>query len=221
MTRREEIFRQIDLVLEKHAKLRALSRHSDLSDLRDEGRGTSIAALMADTIRRLAPAESQYVRSVERLMKTFGASNPAVITHLVGILSALRDAYENDLLVQFSELVHAEIFSDFIEMAEHLLQEGYKDPAAVVIGSVLEEHLRQLCVKNGVNVDTGGKPKKADQLNAELAGNNIYNKLDQKSVTSWLDLRNKAAHGQYGEYTKEQVSLILLSVQDFMGRIPA
>jgi hypothetical protein len=61
--------------------------------------------------------------------------------------------------------VAAEVFTDFIEMAEHLLEQGYKDPAAVVAGSVLEEHLRQLCHKNAIDtvtVDSSGKanPKK-------------------------------------------------------------
>jgi hypothetical protein len=28
-------------------------------------------------------------------------------------------------------LITAEVFADFIEMAEHLLETGYKDPAAV------------------------------------------------------------------------------------------
>jgi hypothetical protein len=107
-------------------------------------------------------------------------------------------------------------------MAEHLLQEGYKDPAAVMIGSVLEEHLRQLCGRNNilVEVDKGGRvsAKKADLLNADLANATVYNKLDQKSVTSWLDLRNKAAHGKYSEYTKEQVDIMYKSVLDFIAR---
>jgi hypothetical protein len=38
-------------------------------------------------------------------------------------------------------------------MAEHLLDQKYKDPAAVVVvGSVLEEHLRQLCTAAGLPV---------------------------------------------------------------------
>jgi hypothetical protein len=106
-------------------------------------------------------------------------------------------------------------------MAEYLLSEGYKDPGAIVIGSVLEEHLRQLSVKNGILTSTAGKPKKADQLNADLARKGAYSKLDQKSITSWLDLRNKAAHGKYGEYTKEQVDLMLQCIQNFMARVPA
>ena len=36
-------------------------------------------------------------------------------------------------------------------------------------------------------------------MNNDLACGNSYTKLDQKSVTAWLDLRNRAAHGRYGE----------------------
>ncbi len=140
-----------------------------------------------------------------------------------GILSAAREDLTGGWLTTTRGLISAEIFSDFLEMAEYLSEEGYKDPAAVMAGSVLEEHLRQLCQKHGIATTTTkqGSPlsRKADALNADLAKKNVYNKLDQKNVTAWLDLRNKAAHGKYQEYTKEQVSLMLQSVSDFMVRV--
>ena len=140
-----------------------------------------------------------------------------------GILSAAREELEGGWLSTKKRLISAEIFSDFLEMAQHLLDEEYKDPAAVMAGSVLEEHLRQLCQKHGISTKTTKQgrphPKKADALNADLAKKEVYNKLDQKQVTAWLDLRNKAAHGKYQEYTKEQVSLMLQSLSDFMVRV--
>lgn len=139
-----------------------------------------------------------------------------------GIMSSVKTEIEEGWLNSIRGLISAEIFVDFIEMAEHLLAEGYKDAAAVMIGSVLEEHLRQLCVKNGISTteNKGGKtvPKRADLLNSELAKAGIYNLLDQKNVTAWLDLRNKAAHGKYSEYTKDQVSLMVQAILDFMTR---
>lgn len=115
-----------------------------------------------------------------------------------------------------------EMFADFLEMSEHLLDQGYKDPAAVLIGSVLEEHLRKMSTKHGVAiVKPDGFPKKAAAINSDLAAATAYSKLDQKSVTAWLDLRNKAAHGNYSEYTKDQVALPLQGVQNFISRHPA
>jgi hypothetical protein len=106
-----------------------------------------------------------------------------------------------------------------------LLDEGYKDAAAVIAGSALESHLRQLCMKNSiaieVNPSKGIQPKKADSMNSDLGNANAISKLDQKNVTAWLDLRNKAAHGRYADYTRDQVVLLIAGVRDFVTRNPA
>jgi len=138
------------------------------------------------------------------------------------ILKNIKEELKGGWIFSTKGLVSAEIFSNFLEMANHLLNEGYKDPAAVMIGSVLEEHLRQLCYKEGIQstISKGGKQsfKKADTLNNELAGQSVYNKLDHKNVIAWLGLRNNAAHGNYSEYTHGQVELMLNSVSDFISR---
>lgn len=144
-----------------------------------------------------------------------------------GILRALKEDIQGGYLRNLESLISANIFADFLEMAEHLLDEGYKDAAAVLIGGTLEEHLRKLCVKNSIDIEistsSGPKPKKADQMNADLAKASAFpnSKLDQKSIAAWLDLRNKAAHGEYGKYTKDQVNLFLSGVRDFIARVPA
>ena len=142
----------------------------------------------------------------------------------LAIIRAIREEIAGGWLFTVRGLVTAEVFADFLEMAEHLLETGYKDPAAVMAGSVLEEHLRQLCTANGVDVheEKHGKQlsKKADRLNAELATTTVYSKLDQKQITAWLDLRNNAAHGKYDQYTSEQVMHMLSGVTNFMVRVP-
>ena len=151
------------------------------------------------------------------------ANSLAVAISIQGTLKAIREALDNDFLIRYEELIHADIFSDFLEMASYLLTEGYKDAAAVIIGSVLEEHIRKLCAKPKpeISIVSNGRPKKADTLNSELASAGVLTKLDQKNVTAWLDLRNKSAHGKYSEYTQQQVELLLQSVQDFLTRVPA
>lgn len=141
------------------------------------------------------------------------------------ILLAIQNEIDGGWIFSVKKLVSAEIFSDFLEMAAHLLEQDYKDPAAVMIGSVLEENLRQLCQSAGIETEIEKEgvliPKKADRLNSDLASAAVYTKLDQKSVTAWLDLRNKAAHGKYTEYEKEQVVLMMQSVTDFLARMTA
>jgi hypothetical protein len=141
----------------------------------------------------------------------------------INILQAAKAEIEGGWFITVKGIVSAEIFADFLEMAEHLLEENYKDAAAVMTGSILEEHLRKLCGKNNIPVtvekDGKTKPKKADTINQELSKAEVYNKLEMKQITTWLDLRNNAAHGHYDEYSKEQVTLMLQGVQDFMNRV--
>lgn len=180
--------------------------------------------LLFSAIRRLTPLGGVYINNARAYEERL--SHPSslflAIEPLRGILLALRSDYEAGYLQSVIELVHADTFADFLEMADYLLQQGYKDPAAVVTGSVLEAHLRKLCDKQSIAiVKTDGTPKKADALNAELTAAGAYTKLDQKNVVAWLDLRNKAAHGHYSEYNKEQVALMLQNVRDFASRFPA
>lgn len=120
-------------------------------------------------------------------------------------------------------LVSAEVFSDFLDMASYLLEQGYKDAAAVMIGSVLEEHLRQLCQSNSIDTfDTknGRKiPKGGNMLNQSLRRANAYNQIDGRSIEFWFDIRNQAAHGNYGQYSRQQVELMLRGVLEFLARI--
>ena len=110
-------------------------------------------------------------------------------------------------------------------MAHHLVESGYKDAGAVIAGSSLEGHLRQLAKKSSVDTvrasASGDAPKTADLLNSDLAKASAYSVTDQKNVTAWLDLRNKAAHGRYKEYEKGQVSIMIDGIRNFITRVPA
>lgn len=215
----EAVLSQIDAVLERVAEARARSKYDDCSDLGIEA--VELVTLLAATIDRLAPPNSRYQENAHAALKKIGENNPVNIEILPGILKALRVDYVAGHLQAIHELIHADIFSDFLEMADYLLEEGYKDPAAVLAGGVIEEHLRKLCQKSNIEITRGNIPKKADSMNSDLAAANVYSKLDQKSVTAWLDLRNKAAHGKYAEYSKEQVALMVQGIRDFVSRHPA
>ena len=144
------------------------------------------------------------------------------VANVVGILKGVQHEIENGLLTNFRSLIQAEIFSDFLEMAEYLLGEGYKDAAAVLLGAVLEDSLRKIADSNGVDtLNTQGKPLSIEPLNTSLRKKEVYGPLIQKQITSWANLRNDAAHGHYDSYDAGQTRQMLLFVQkfcsDFLG----
>ena len=180
-----------------------------------------INTLLAATIDRLAPHGTRYrIEAHEALKNKYDIS--ITILRLVGILKALRADYEAGHLEAIHEIIHADIFSDFLQMANYLIEEGYKDPGAVLAGGTLEGHIRKLCQKNDIEImKNDSRHRTADSLNADLASANVYFKLDQKNVIAWLDIRNKSAHGKYNEYSKEQVALMVQGISDFISRNPA
>ncbi|MFD9431466.1 hypothetical protein [Streptomyces sp. NPDC060002] len=133
----------------------------------------------------------------------------------------LRDDLIAGWVESVVELVHADTYRDYLEMAEELLAKGYKDAAAVIAGTSLEVHVRALCAKNNVTTTVAGKPKKADTMNADLKKAGVYDGLQQKEVTAWMDLRNKAAHGNYPDYDRDQVRRLIDGVEAFMRKYPA
>jgi hypothetical protein len=219
----DTILKQIDDLLQRASLAPGqLPEEQFFLGRKTHGARTALATGWAASIERLSPRSSEYREQVDRSVQRYGAAHPRHLLALVGILNALRDDYEAGYMTSIEELIHADLFADFLEMADELLAKGYKDPAAVLTGSVLEEHLRKLCDRDGVAVTSpDGSPRKADTLNADLVKTNAYGKLDQKSVTAWLGLRNDAAHGQYDRYTKEQVALMLEGVRNFLLRYPA
>lgn len=136
------------------------------------------------------------------------------------ILNSFNEEVENWRLDSIKWIISAEIFTNYLEMAEHLLENKYKDAAAVIIGSTLEEHIRQLCIKYEIDIQEEKKWKmvniSVDTMNNSLCNKAIYNKLVQKSIIAWYDLRTKAAHGRREEYTVEQVKLMYDWVLNFI-----
>jgi len=230
----DKAIQQIDAVLAEHSDCVEKSKRGDFGDAVRE-HFLKIKTRLKAAIDRLSPRDSEYRKSAEEVLKGStgkaligGASAITLNSHqyqskqLVAILEAMKSDYAAGYMRTIQEMIHADLFSDFLEMAEHLSAEGYKDPAAVLAGSVLEGHLRNLCEKNGLPVpDAGAKPLKADRLNANLKTADVYSTLDQKQVTAWLDLRNNAAHGNYDRYTQEQADLMISGIQNFIARNPA
>jgi hypothetical protein len=135
------------------------------------------------------------------------------------VLKALRADYAAGRLKTFQERVHSDLFSDFPEMAEYLLEdEGLKAPAAVLAGGVLEEHLRKPCAKHSVPLPA--KPK-LDTMNADLKKQGVYGGNEQKQVTAWAGIRNSAAHSKPADYTAEQVRLMVQGIRHIISTYPA
>lgn len=221
----DQILKQFEPIQAKFNELKARSKYGDLNDLPDH-EVTELQAICISCIHRVAGTNSPYAQQAQEALSRHKRFSSGAVVEVYGIVRGLRADAAAGHLSTLRELIHADLFADLLETAQYFLSEGHKDPAAVMIGGVLESHLRQLCLKNNISTENptpngGTKPKRAELLNQELATAGVYSKQEQKSVTAWLGLRNSAAHGHYDLYTQEQVDLFLMSVRDFINRFPA
>ncbi len=215
----DDIKKRLDEIIQLSEKTLATKRTGEFSNYVNEELYYELLSSSLSFLKNTFGEPHPFFKELNRSIKY---SDPKSTRVIRGILNAAKQEIEGGWIFNVKSLVSAEIFSDFLEMAQYLLKEKYHDAAAVMVGSVLEEHLRFLCNKNSIPLfiekENREVPKKADSLNIELASAEVYNKLDQKSITSWLDLRNKAAHGKYVEYTIQQVQLMCDGVTNFIAR---
>jgi hypothetical protein len=137
------------------------------------------------------------------------------VSQAFGVPLAAKEDYEKEALFEIKELVTAELFTDFLEQAEHLVASGYYGPAAVIAGAVLEDGLRKACLREGILLPT---TPKLDWMNAELAKRSAYNKLTQKKITALADIRNSAAHGKWDGFQEQDARDMVRDVRNFMER---
>ncbi len=164
-------------------------------------------------VRRVCSESSDHYQELKRLAERKNTSeNSYYFKDCLGILQAAQKDYDGGYLFDLRALVAAELIGDFIDQAEALVSEGYHVPAASLAGAILEDTLRKMCETKHI---TFPDRTKIDRLNADLAKAGAYNKLIQKRITAFADIRNNADHGRFDEFNKEDVEDMVSWVRKF------
>ena len=163
-------------------------------------------------IERACGKDGIHCRQIEDIYtRTHGSSGG--MPSCLGVLESAYEDFKLGLLEDTHALITAEVFTDFIEQAEYLLDEGYKLPAAVLMRGVLEDSLRTLCRKEA-KISLPDKPK-LEWMNTELVKVGIYNKNVQKQVTAWAGIGNSAAHMKINEFSDIDVKNTISGIINF------
>lgn len=128
-----------------------------------------------------------------------------------GIFRAAREDYEGGYLFNIRTLAKAEVLADAISQAKELLASGYKDPACILARVSLESALKDLASRHGVS------DGKLDRMNADLTKAGAYNMAKQKQITAWAEIGNKAAHGDWTDYTAQDAAAMVTGVETLVA----
>ena len=134
----------------------------------------------------------------------------------LGVLEAALEDVERGYLETVKELATAEIFSDFLEQADHLLRNGFSVPAASLAGAVLENGLRSLAARKGVTVRASDN---LSSLNNKIGDQGIYDRLRQSQVAVWIKVRNSADHGRFTEVRDNDVADLIKGVRNLLSSV--
>ena len=143
------------------------------------------------------------------------------LSTLEGIRENLESGFLDDLGLQ----VESAIAGDYMGQAERLLAEGQSGkfdhvPAAVLAGAVLEKALRTMCEKHDPPIPTVDKEEERLTLfpliNAlKVAG--VFNQTRATQLEGWARIRNNAAHGEFDQFTRDQVKQMISGINDFLA----
>lgn len=129
----------------------------------------------------------------------------------LSLFNAAKEDYEGGYLFNVRTLAKAEVLSDALSQAKQLLRAGYKDPACILARVSLEATLKDLCDRNGI------PHGKLDKMNADLGKLGVYNMAKQKQITAWAEIGNKAAHGDWSQYTEQDASTMVQGVETLVA----
>ena len=213
---------QLNKIISEFNLLKSKAQYDDLSDVarRSVEDINKLVSNSKATVARITGVNSEYYKDVSSALESKNHDGTK-LRLIIGVIKALIYDLENDYLKNLHVLIQSDVFSDYLDMANYLISEGYKDPAAVIVGSTLEAHIRELCKTNSIDTETQNNKgkmiaKRADVMNTDLAKGNIYSSAYQKQVTAWLDIRNSAAHGHYAKYSEQEVKLMLDGIRQFI-----
>jgi hypothetical protein len=160
-------------------------------------------------LQSLLDSKSPYISEFTKYAIVQNGTEPTV-----EILARLRSDVASGYLRTTANIISAEVFGDFLEMTQHLLDEGYKDPAASLAGAVLGDGLRRIARNNDIPVS--GRDD-LTSLRDKCAGKEIFNNLVRQQITAWTTIRNSAAHGNFAHYTAQQISSMISDVRAFLA----
>lgn len=169
---------------------------------------TNWSVKVKNLLSKICTAQSEQLIAFNEAEKLVNFDNNVErLKRMEAVFLAIKEDYEGGYLRSSRNLIQAEVFDTELEQASELLQGGYYTAAAVIAGVVLETSMRDLCIKNEIEIGN------LNRMNADLAKKEAYSKLLQKRITALSDIRNSAAHGRTENFTEEDVKSMIAEVQ--------
>jgi hypothetical protein len=142
----------------------------------------------------------------------------------IQFLKAISEDFDQGFFDDIGIQIETEIATDYLGQAIILVESELREqissaPAAVLAGVVLEKCLRSMCEHLSPPEPTtqnNGKLLTLNPLIEALRKRDAFNEVQAKQLRAWAAIRNSAAHGQFEEFSTEQVKAMIRGIRLFL-----
>ena len=176
---------------------------------------TILSILCTDTrdfLNQLTPSPT--TNNVERFIGKLRATLLDLGKGLLNFEYQIQDKMTIDLMQQASDLL------DETNAKDH----GEYISAAVLAGAVLENFLKTLCLRQSppiLPITEKGTYRTLGMIVSELEKIDFYNPIEIKQIKVWVEIRNAAAHGQFGKFDPKHVKNMIGGIREFIEKYQA
>jgi hypothetical protein len=169
----------------------------------------------ANLIYHVSPPSSHLTQECNRIMadehlKQGVSSNVLVL--MLGLLTGAKDEWDHGLLGKIEYIVAGATFDDFLDHADEYHKGNKKVEAAVLGSAVLEDTVKKIAQKNGIQ--TSGKT--LDPLVDDLVKANVLTLVKGKRVKAYAGVRNHALHAEWDKFEISDVGELIKGTRELI-----
>lgn len=179
-------------------------------------------ALKIKTLNLLQNIKARDSQLIEYIRK----SSYHDISTLHGWIVAYKDDYEKGFLDDLTQMIETNVNVDYMRIAEQVFQDNTTGtpidsyvPAGILAGAVLENALRTLCQRKGINIfKPSGDYKALNALIEDLQKATVFSAAQGDILRGYAKIRNDLAHGHFTNVTRQKVENMINEVKDFIAK---
>lgn len=135
-----------------------------------------------------------------------------VVQKMYGLLESAHDEWQRGFLRKIEYIVVAEAFDDFLDHASAYHKGNKKIESSVLASAVLEDTIKRIAGKNGVET----KGKTLDPLIDDLVKADVFTPVKAKRAKGLAGVRNHALHAEWDDFDIRDVGELISGVRDLI-----
>ena len=144
----------------------------------------------------------------------------------IGILTSAARELQGNWLETTRGNITSEILEEFMDIARTHIEKNAPAAAIILLAAVLEKHLRNLCLANGIDVmnrqQSTPAPKRPLQLTSDGYKKKLFDRTQNKKLLSWLELCDRMNQDSDSTLTvsTEQADKMYKDIKRFLAATP-